>query len=115
VGRGTLASGHPSFPLIIVAVPVLFAERLISAFAALHPEWGNNANSNFFLPPFLKRPGDLCRCKSLTAIRQRPDTKQTLFQFWRQSASAFQTRPEVRWNAAPFRPLSPLPQKMRIH
>jgi hypothetical protein len=56
VGRGTLASGHPSFPLLIVAVPVLFAERLTSAFAALHPEWGNNTNSNLFLPPFLKRP-----------------------------------------------------------
>jgi hypothetical protein len=39
-----------------VAVPVLFAERSISAFAALHPEWGNNANSNLFLPPFFKRP-----------------------------------------------------------
>jgi hypothetical protein len=45
VGRGTLASGHPSFPLLIVVVPVLDAERsFLFAFAALHPKWGNNLN-----------------------------------------------------------------------
>jgi hypothetical protein len=53
VGRGTLASGHPSFPLLIVVVPVPAAERLFMiAFAALHPEWGNNANSNLYPAAF---------------------------------------------------------------
>ncbi len=45
MGRGTLASGHPSFPLSIVAVPDSSAERLlIIAFAARHHEQGNNLN-----------------------------------------------------------------------
>jgi hypothetical protein len=45
VGRGTLASGHPSFPVIIVAVPYSSAERfLFIAFAARHHKQGNNLN-----------------------------------------------------------------------
>jgi hypothetical protein len=46
VGRGTLASGHSSFPNIIQAVPSPIAERFFFlAFAARHLEQGNNANS----------------------------------------------------------------------
>ena len=49
MGRGTLASGHSSFPLITVAVPVVSAECFLSfAFAAHRPWQGNNANSNLF-------------------------------------------------------------------
>lgn len=46
MGRGTLASGHPSFPKTIEAVPDPIAERFfILAFAARHLKQGNNANS----------------------------------------------------------------------
>jgi hypothetical protein len=79
VGRGTLASGHPSFPLLIVAVPVLSAERFfLIAFAALHPEWGNNLNLS---SAALYQP---------SSGSQRFSFMQMLFQFASQSASAFQ-------------------------
>jgi len=79
VGRGTLASGHPSFPLLIAVVPVASAERFfLLAFAALHPKWGNNAN--LFSAAFNQPPGD----------SQRVSFMQMLFQFASQSASAFQ-------------------------
>jgi hypothetical protein len=83
VGRGTLASGHPSFPLSIVVVPVLYAERFfLIASAALHPKRGNNLN--LF-------SAALCQPSSGS---QRFFYKQMLFQFAAQSAVNFQIEPE---------------------
>jgi hypothetical protein len=85
VGRGTLASGHPSFPLLIGVVPLALAERFfLIAFAALHPEWGNNPN--LFSAALNQPPGDSLRISFM----------QTLFQSARQSASAFQIEHEHR-------------------
>jgi hypothetical protein len=79
-------------------VPLALAERFfLIAFAALHPEWGNNPN--LFSAALNQPPGDSLRFSFM----------QTLFQSARQSGSAFQIEHEHRRRAFAVRPLSGFP------
>lgn len=83
-------------------MPVPSAERfLIFAFAAHHPEWGNNTNSDLSVA--------ISTCRRLISLQQMS------FQLGRQCTSAFPAWPRFRERAAAFPSRSDPPRSMKSY